>query len=123
MSQPDAPEADRIDPVQHKAYTEIAASTEFLALRKRFLSFVFPATAVFMIWYVIYVLCNNWARDFMDIQVIGNINIALIFGLLQFVSTFVIAILYARHANREIDPTADRLRRQFDDQVAAKEDR
>ncbi|SDS52984.1 DUF485 domain-containing protein [Microlunatus soli] len=123
MSQPDTPEADRIDPAQHKAYAEIAASTEFQNLRKRFLSFAFPATVIFMIWYVVYVLCNNWARGFMDIQVFGNINIALIFGLLQFVSTFVIAILYARHANRSIDPAADKLRQQFEAQVQPKEDR
>ena len=41
-----------------------------------------------MVWYITYIICNNWARDFMDTQVVGNINVALVFGLLQFVSTF-----------------------------------
>ena len=46
----------------------------------------------------------------MDTKVLGNVNVGLIFGLLQFVSTFVIAIAYARYADRKIDPLADDLR-------------
>ena len=42
---------------------------------------------------------SNWATDFMGTKVVGNINVALVFGLLQFVSTFLIAFLYARYAN------------------------
>ena len=57
-----------------------------------------------MAWYITYVICNNWARDFMNTQVFGNINVALIFGLLQFVSTFVIAWLYARYCDEEARP-------------------
>ena len=40
----------------------------------------------------------------MDTKVVGNINVALVFGLLQFVSTFVIAYLYARHASQVTRP-------------------
>ena len=39
---------------------------------------------------------------------------ALVFGLLQFVSTFVIAWMYATYANRELDPIAGKLQREFD---------
>ncbi len=46
----------------------------------------------------------------MSIKVVGNINVALIFGLLQFVSTFLIAWLYSRYADRNLDPVADRIR-------------
>jgi uncharacterized membrane protein (DUF485 family) len=50
----------------------------------------------------------------MNTQVIGHINVALIFGLLQFVSTFVIAYLYARHANKSLDPLAAKLSEEFE---------
>ena len=120
MSPSDIPEADRVDPTLHTAYAEIAESREFINLRKRFLNFAFPATAVFMIWYIVYVLCNNWARDFMDTKVIGNINIALVFGLLQFASTFLIAVLYARHAGKALDPEATALRQRFEQQIGDK---
>ena len=43
----------------------------------------------------------------MNTQVIGNINVALVFGLLQFVSTFLIAYLYARYSTKNLDPLAD----------------
>ena len=43
----------------------------------------------------------------MSTRLVGNINVALIFGLLQFVSTFLIAWLYSRYADRELDPLAD----------------
>jgi uncharacterized membrane protein (DUF485 family) len=70
-----------------------------------------------MVWYVTYVICNNWARDFMNTQVIGHINVALIFGLLQFASTFAIAYLYARHANKSLDPLATKLRDEFEQEA------
>ena len=42
----------------------------------------------------------------MSTQVVGNINVGLVFGLLQFVTTFVLAWLYARFANSRLDPLA-----------------
>jgi uncharacterized membrane protein (DUF485 family) len=39
--------------------------------------------------------------------------VAFFFGLLQFVSTFLIAWTYARFADRRIDPTAAELRREL----------
>jgi uncharacterized membrane protein (DUF485 family) len=60
--------------------------------------------------FALYVLMSAYARDFMSTKVVGHINIALIFGLLQFVSTFLIAWLYARYADRRVDPLADDLR-------------
>ena len=50
-----------------------------------------------MAWYLLYVLMSTWAHDFMSTKVVGNINVALVFGLLQFVTTFLIAWLYARY--------------------------
>ena len=65
-------------------------------------------TVAFFLWYALYVLLSAYARDFMGTKVVGNINVALIFGLLQFVSTFLIAWLYSRYADRKLDPLADR---------------
>ena len=87
-------------------YVAVANTPEFDALRR----FVFPVSAAFLIWYALYVLLSAYARDFMSTKVVGNINIALIFGLLQFVSTFLIAWLYTRYADRRVDPLADELR-------------
>jgi uncharacterized membrane protein (DUF485 family) len=88
----------------------VQASQEFVQLRKRFRRFVFPMTALFLVWYFLYVILAAFAPGFMSTKVFGNINIGLIFGLLQFVSTFAITMLYARWADRQFDPTAERLR-------------
>ena len=46
--------------------------------------------------------------------VAGNITVGLIFGLLQFVSTFVITTIYVRYANRHLDPAAASLRERIE---------
>ena len=96
------------------AYEEVQASPEFQDLRKRFRGFVFPATAFFLIWYFVYVLLAAFAPGFMSTRVFGNVNIGLIFGLLQFVTTFGITIIYVRWANQKFDPSADAIRERFE---------
>ena len=89
-------------------------STDFALLRRRFYGFVFPTTAFFLIWYLLYVLLAAFSPGFMAIRVTGNINIGLIIGLLQFVTTFVITTVYVRFATKNLDPIADRIREQIE---------
>ncbi|MCW3843517.1 DUF485 domain-containing protein [Micromonospora yasonensis] len=91
-------------------YLAVQRSDEFAGLRRALRGFIFPMTVAFFLWYALYVILSAYARGFMGTKLFGNINVALIFGLLQFVSTFVIAWLYARFADRKIDPVADRIR-------------
>ncbi|MQA84456.1 MAG: DUF485 domain-containing protein [Streptosporangiales bacterium] len=91
-------------------YERVQGSTDFQELRRRFRAFAFPATVVFLAWYLLYVVLSGWARGFMGATLFGHINVALVFGLLQFVSTFLIAWLYARHASSRLDGLADRVR-------------
>jgi len=96
-----------------RAYEAVHEAADFTRLKRRYKNFVVPWTITFMTWYLAYVACNNWARDFMNTQVIGHVNVALIFGLLQFVSTFFIAALYGRFANRKLDPLASGLNAKY----------
>ena len=97
-------------PPDEGRYRSVQESDEFSALRKAFRRFVFPITVAFLVWYGLYVVLSAYARGFMGHKVTGNINVALIFGLLQFVSTFLIAWWYTHWADRRLDPTAERLR-------------
>jgi uncharacterized membrane protein (DUF485 family) len=103
-------------PVQpdEERYVAVEESPEFGALRKTFRGFVFPVTVAFLVWYALYVILSAYARDFMSTKVIGNINVALIFGLLQFVSTFLIAWAYTRFARKKLDPPAARIREEIE---------
>ncbi len=110
MSHDTAPhQAEPHDPV----YDELHASPEFAQLRRRYRAFVFPATVAFLTWYLLYVVLSNWAGDFMGTKVVGNINVALVFGLLQFVTTFVLAWVYSRYSTAKLDPLARELDERF----------
>lgn len=60
----------------------------------------------FIAWYLLYVLLSSYAGDFMGTRLFGNINVALVLGLGQFATTFLIAWLYSRYAAARLDPKA-----------------
>jgi uncharacterized membrane protein (DUF485 family) len=91
-------------------WEQVQASAEFADLRRRLRVFVFPMTVIFLAWYLLFVLLADYAHGFMSTKLAGNINVGLVIGLLQFVSTFVITWLYVRYANRKLDPVADKIR-------------
>ena len=97
----------------HAVYERLHQTEEFQELRSRFRRFVIPATLAFMGWYLLYVVMSMWATDFMNTKVVGNVNVAIVFGLLQFASTFLIAWLYGRYMERNVDPLARELDQRY----------
>ncbi|WP_406107702.1 DUF485 domain-containing protein [Streptomyces sp. NBC_01003] len=85
-------------------------SAEFAELRHAHRSFAFPLTVAFITWYLLYVLLSNYAGDFMGTKLFGNINVALVLGLAQFLTTFLIAWWYSRHAATKLDPKAEAIK-------------
>ncbi|MEU9705410.1 DUF485 domain-containing protein [Streptomyces sp. NPDC047981] len=108
---PDGPEAVA-GPVQPttEAFVEVQESAEFGELRRTYRSFAFPLTVAFIAWYLLYVLLSNYAGGFMGTKLFGNINVALVLGLGQFATTFLIAWLYSRHAAERLDPKAEAIK-------------
>ena len=92
-----------------ETYLELQQSPEFGDLRRRHRKVVFPMAGLFLAWYFLYVLLAAYAPDFMSHKVFGNVNVGILLGLGQFVSTFLITILYVRWADREFDPRAQAL--------------
>jgi len=92
------------------AWEEVHESEDFQELRGRLRRFIFPVTALFLAWYLLYVVVADYAHEFMSTKLFGNITVGLVFGLLQFASTFVITWLYMRYANRRLDPIAEKIR-------------
>lgn len=91
-------------------FTEVQESAEFGELRRSYRSFAFPLTVGFIIWYLLYVLLSNYAGGFMGTKLFGNINVAFVFGVLQFITTFLIAWWYSRHAATQLDPKAEAIK-------------
>ncbi|MBB5870863.1 uncharacterized membrane protein (DUF485 family) [Allocatelliglobosispora scoriae] len=100
-------------------YLRTQESEEFAGLRRALRRFVFPWTIAFFAWYALYVLLSAYARDFMGKVLFGNINVALVFGLLQFVTTFLIAWLYSRYAAKNLDPIAERIKAEVEGDSSA----
>jgi uncharacterized membrane protein (DUF485 family) len=88
----------------------VRATPEFVELRRRQRRFVFPMTAAFLLWYLTYVLLACFARDLMAVPVFDGVNLGLVIGLLQFVSTFAISTAYVVYARLRLDPLAEQLR-------------
>ncbi|MDR6416234.1 DUF485 domain-containing protein [Pseudarthrobacter sulfonivorans] len=95
-------------------FEQVQSTARFQELRKRHRSFVFPMAAVFLLWYFAYVLLADYAVGFMSTKVWGNINIGLILGLLQFVTTFAITGWYVSYSNRRLDPIAAEIRHEIE---------
>nr|WP_260853614.1 DUF485 domain-containing protein [Kocuria palustris] len=86
------------------------ASPEFQSLRSTHRRFVFPMTVFFLAWFMLYVLLSIYAPSLMAREVIGNVNLGVILGLLQFVTTFGITALYVLFANKNLDRQAQAIR-------------
>lgn len=110
MPQTELPHRD----ISGDEYVAMLATPEFQELRSKLRRFVFPMSAAFLIWYATYVLLASFARDFMATPVWGNINVGLLIGLGQFLTTFLITGLYVRFANKEIDPRAEAIRAELE---------
>jgi uncharacterized membrane protein (DUF485 family) len=95
-------------------YEAVRASRDFWTLQRRFGSFVVPACILFITWYFLFVIVAVFAPGFMRINVFGDVNVGLCFGVAQFVSTFAIALSYRRWAQRRLDPLSDRMRHRLE---------
>ncbi|WP_139415970.1 DUF485 domain-containing protein [Agromyces laixinhei] len=91
-------------------YRAVQQSEEFQRLRSRHRKFVFPVLAACLLWYLAYVLLAGYAHDFMSTPVFGSVNIAILLGLAQVVTTFAVTTWYVRYANRRLDPIAEEIR-------------
>jgi len=110
-------ESSRLDTTP-SAYQEVQRSPEFVSLRRRWRAFIFTMSAVFLGWFLVYVLLSDFAHGVVDTRIGGtNFTVGLLLGLLQFVSTFVIATLYVRFANKNLDDDAEALRQRVEEKL------
>ena len=112
MEQQSQQSADGVD------YLRVEDSPQFRELKRRHRSFVLPVAALFLIWYFAYVLLADYAHDFMATPVFGNVNVGLLLGLGQFVTTFAITMWYVWYANHTLDPISADIRADLERQEA-----
>ncbi|WP_136707535.1 DUF485 domain-containing protein [Agromyces sp. H66] len=103
--------------LSHVDYHAVQKSPEFQELRRTHRSFVFPVLAACLVWYLAYVLLAVYAVEFMSTRVFGSINVAMLIGLAQVVTTFAVTMWYVRFANKHFDPQAERIRDEIESGV------
>ncbi|RPE40052.1 uncharacterized membrane protein (DUF485 family) [Streptomyces sp. Ag109_O5-1] len=91
-------------------YLEVQRSAAFQEVRSRYRRFVVPGFAVFFTWYVGYVVTATTVPGLMARPVAGAVNVGMVAGLGQFLTTFVLTWAYARHARLRRDRAALDLR-------------
>jgi uncharacterized membrane protein (DUF485 family) len=90
------------DSTHEDPYLVVERSPKFRDLRSRYRRF--------MAWYLLLIYCAGWQRAWMAKPVFGSVTVGFVFALLQFISTFAIAIAYTRYADKNIDPEATELK-------------
>ncbi|WP_035842839.1 DUF485 domain-containing protein [Kitasatospora azatica] len=100
---------DEYDEDVEPDFPAIQQSPEFARLRRRLRLFVFPVSALFFCWYMVFALLSAYDHEFMKQKVSGEINVGTVFGLLQFVSTITIVLTYRHFAAKKLDPQVDRI--------------
>jgi len=92
-----------VPPKQYQAsqstWDKIAESTEFQDLMATKRVFIVPAFIFFVVYYFALPVLVGYAPQFMSTKVIGEVNLAYLFALSQFLVAWIIAGLYVKAAN------------------------
>lgn len=89
-------------------------SAQFQQLRSTFRNFTFPMSVLFFVWFLAYVLLATYNPALMGKPIFGTINLGVIMGLLQFVTTFLITWIYIKFANKNLEPRAAAIRQEME---------
>jgi len=88
----------------------VQRSEAFQEVRSRYRKFVIPGLVLFFTWYVGYLVTAQTAPGLMARPVAGPVNVAMVAGIGQFLTTFLFTWAYARHARLRRDRAALDLR-------------
>jgi len=110
---------DSAPPTPSIDYAAVVASPDLIELKHRQRRFAFPMAIFFLAWYFGFVLLAAFAPELMATPVFGVINLGLLLGLAQFVTTFTITMIYVSYSNRVLDPLDAKLRAELEGQASA----
>jgi uncharacterized membrane protein (DUF485 family) len=77
------------------------------------LKYLVPMTIIFMVGYIGLTVLAGFAKDLMAIKVIGSVNLGFVLIALNYVLSWVLAIIYGRVASEVFDPLAARAAKQI----------
>ena len=100
----------------------VGKDPEMVELERRHRRFVWPATAFFLVYYMLLNILAGTSPDLMGKKLFGEFTFGYLFALSQFVMAFVVAWVYSRWAATRMDPLAADLREKLrHEQIMEKE--
>jgi uncharacterized membrane protein (DUF485 family) len=88
----------------------VGKDPEMVELERRHSRFVWPATAFFIVYYMLLNILAGTSPGLMGRKLFGEFTFGYLFALSQFAMAFVVAWVYARWAASRMDPLAADLR-------------
>ena len=82
-----------------------AAVKELIAEK---LKYLVPMTIIFMVGYIGLTVLAGFAKDLMGTKVIGSVNVGFVLIAINYLLSWVLAIVYQRIAADKFDPLAAR---------------
>jgi len=70
------------------------------------LKYLVPMTIIFMVGFVGLTILAGFARDLMGMRIVGSVNLGFVLIALNYVLSWVLAIVYGRIATSKFDPLA-----------------
>jgi uncharacterized membrane protein (DUF485 family) len=92
------------------ACERMSVDPRFVKLRRRFALQAGVLVGSFLVSYMSYLVLSAYARDFMSVQIVDSVNVALVMGTGQFALAFGLAWAFGRFSARSIDPLAEEIR-------------
>lgn len=108
MTHPSSANQPGAHPPPAPDWEAIESGGEFRELVNAKRSFIFPATAFFIVYYFALPILVGYFPELMSRDVVGEVNIAYLFALSQFIMAWVIMVMYVRRA-RTFDGMVDQL--------------
>jgi len=90
--------APPLTPSAEPDWTAIEQSNEFKSLVSAKMRFIVPATVFFVCYYFALPILVGYFPSVMEQKVVGNINVAYLFALSEFVMAWIIMALYVQRA-------------------------
>ncbi|HET8845407.1 MAG TPA: DUF485 domain-containing protein [Ktedonobacteraceae bacterium] len=76
----------------------IEDDSDFRELVREKRNFIIPATIVFLVYYFGFLILVGYFPSVAEVNVIGNINLAYLIAISEFIMAWIIVYLYARRA-------------------------
>jgi uncharacterized membrane protein (DUF485 family) len=73
------------------------------------LRYLVPMTIIFLVGYIGVTVLAGFAKDLMGIKVVGSVNLGFVLIALNYVLSWILAIVYGRIAANIFDPLAGRV--------------